>query len=177
MPVPETYAGKITKPNFEAVAAEVNKKIAKTDADAAYAPRLHNGVKVQLTAAQSVATDTLTTISFTTELWDAGGWHDNAVNPTRLTAPAGATRRVAISGVVDLQGATGYREGYLAKNGALNELLFNLPPTTFGRFPFATEMQLVAGDYIELVVKHGAGSSINAGTDTRLALHLIGATA
>jgi hypothetical protein len=142
----------------------------------AYAPRLYRGVHVGLAAAQSIAANTLTLVQWTAETWDQGGpWHDTATNSHRITVPAGVPLcHLAVSGAIQLMGTSGtYRELLLRKNGAIFAV-FNLPPGSFARLPFATEFTAVAGDIIEVSVRHDASTALDLGTDTHLALHRIG---
>jgi hypothetical protein len=148
-----------------------------TASHAAYAPRLYKGARVTLAAAQSIPTGTLTAVGFTSENWDAGGWHDNATNNTRLTVPAATTGYLSIVGGLHMEGTSGtFREIRLTKNGALFHTTL-LAPASFGRFPFAAEVEVVPGDFIEMVVKHDAATALDAALDTFLALHYVGASA
>jgi hypothetical protein len=159
----------------ETLQSQIDERI-KVLGDAAYAPRLYRGLRVGLTAAQSVPANTLTLVQWTAETWDAGGpWHDTATNNHQIVVPAGVPlSHIALSGAIQLMGTSGtYRELLLAKNGALFAV-FNIAPGSFVRLPFATETTAVAGDVLEATVKHDASTALDLGTDTHLALHRIG---
>jgi hypothetical protein len=172
----EADAGFLAK--ADNLAALTDKAAARENlgANAAYAPRLYRGARVGLAAAQSIPAATLTAIGFTAETWDAGGWHDNATNNTRLTVPAGLTGYLSVVGSLHMEGTSGtFREIRLAKNGATFRTTL-LAPASFGRFPIASEINVAPGDFIQMIVKHDAATALDAQVDTLLDVHFIGAS-
>lgn len=95
------------------------------------------------------------------ESYDVGGYHDNAVNNSRMTVPAGQAGAYAIGGrAIFAASASGtYRFIQLAVNGVA---------IMDGRFPFdAVQLAymslngafvLAVGDYVELRAAHDAGA-------------------
>jgi|SRR3990167_4541181 len=71
------------------------------------------------TTNQSLADATTTGISFNAETYDVGSMHDNAVNPTRITVPAGGAGTYDFKAQVTFAAnVTGRREVYIYKNGS-----------------------------------------------------------
>lgn len=81
---------------------------------------IYNGAMVKKSADQTGANyTTATALAFDAETYDDGGWHDNAVNNTRLTVPSGVTR-VDIAATVRLVNVTAGLTGIIEvrKNGS-----------------------------------------------------------
>ena len=73
------------------------------------------GARVTRTADQTV-NNTTAMVAFTAEDYDYGGWHDNAVNNSRLTVPAGV-EKIRVVAQIEFGGA-GNRSARIVKNGA-----------------------------------------------------------
>lgn len=54
-------------------------------------PSDFNGAVAQKSAGQALTAGTTTVLTWDTELYDLGGWHDNATNNSRLTVPSGVS--------------------------------------------------------------------------------------
>lgn len=54
--------------------------------------------QVQMSAAQSIGNNSFTTVAFDTEALDVAGWHDNAVNSSRVTPTIPGWYRVTVHG-------------------------------------------------------------------------------
>ncbi|MEE8606718.1 MAG: hypothetical protein V3S55_03860 [Nitrospiraceae bacterium] len=103
-------------------------------------------------------------ISFDTETYDIGDWHDNSVNPTRLTVPAGVTKvRLMASVWVLLHTANQYISISLRKNGSTS-LGMGSSRTEVGTNPqmFVSSLvvEVVEGDYFEILCDTEADTSI-----------------
>lgn len=57
-------------------------------------------VRVRRSSAQTIPPSTWTVVEFNDERWDSHGFHDNDVNPSRLTAPAGMGGKYLIGACV-----------------------------------------------------------------------------
>lgn len=125
---------------------------------------------VFLNANQSIPDSTVTAIAFANEEIDTAGFHDNATNNTRITIPT--TGRYQITAQAQFAAnSTGYRYIRVRKNGTTSLLYFSEPAISAGieKTLSATRIvDLVATDYIELIVVQSSGGALNviAGTDT-----------
>jgi hypothetical protein len=139
------------------------------------------GVSVYKANGQSIGNATATAITFDTENFDVGGYHDNATNNTRLTVPTGKGGYYTVNGSMGFQGnATGIRAVFLYKNGTL----LNLPGTIFSgttsdvRCPYSYTLPLAAGDYVEVFGFQTSGGSLTvsgAQSDTTFSISFLGA--
>lgn len=157
--------------------AWIDVNLTRAAANAAYAPRLYRGVRVELPAGQSIPASTLTVIGFTAESWDDGGWHDNATNNSRLTVPAGIPAgKFALSGVLGMDGSGGtFREVYLRKNTTIITSI-HVTPAPFGRYLVAEEVDAQPGDYFDMMISHDNATALTANGVTHLTAHYIGAS-
>jgi hypothetical protein len=126
-----------------------------------------SGVQVTRAAAQSVTTSTSTTLSFSAEVWDFGGWWSSG---TAITVPAGAIPAgytnilVYFDAEVRVQSnATGARALTIYKNGSetlpgRRVAAVNGDSTDFGLSRF---VQVAAGDVLSLRGYQNSGSSLD----------------
>lgn len=122
------------------------------------------GCRAVANAGLTVPHATATPVPFQVEEFDVGGFHDPAVNPSRFTIPAGLGGYYAIDFVGTYDGnATGVRDTHLRKNGVSPAAQIgysrrdgSASGTTVG---LAVVIQLVAGDYVEVVVYQSSGAS------------------
>lgn len=100
-----------------------------------------------------------TAISFNAESWDTDGYHDNATNPSRLTVPAGKGGKHLVSGIVSMLNI-GAGEVFiqLNVNGALAAVLYRDDPPVSWDVSFSKQLDLTAGDYVEVVVSCASSS-------------------
>jgi hypothetical protein len=121
-------------------------------------------------AVQPILTGTITALTWDGESYDDGGYHDNIVNPSRITVPAGATR-ARFTGHLNWQASSGgnYRQSWVSKNGAHTPYP-GRPHTTFPDLNGAAQVQqpvtgaifpVTPGDYYELFCVHDAGATLN----------------
>lgn len=114
-------------------------------------------------AAQSLTTAVTTALTFDTETYDVGACHDNAVNNTRITCPAGGAGLWAFTAGAEIAAnATGRRELSLRINNTTFIVTDRVPPTAAdaSRLQVATEYRMAVGDYIEAVVFQNSGVAL-----------------
>lgn len=117
---------------------------------------------LRASANQNISSISTTAVAFDTEVADSHGGHDNATNNSRYTAPQAGVYRV--SGVVPYTQNTG--TGKYELNFRVNGSTLwvggmtwkgsdNVTPIVEG----TALLELNAGDYVELVVWHGTGTT------------------
>lgn len=114
-------------------------------------------------ATQSIANNTNTTVSWNSEEYDTSAIHDNTTNNSRLTIPSGSGGYWSVTGKITFAGsATGARQLRLNKNGTLIAN-FLVPITGSGEqsIILTNTFNLVAGDYLEMVVYQNSGGALN----------------
>ncbi len=126
------------------------------------------GCLLGLMANQSIPDNTTTVIAFDSEDYDTSGFHDNAVNNTRITIPA-LVSRVRLSAVGSFaSNVTGERILQIRKNGAQNIYNFSLDANTgiatITNLPATTPVfDVSAGDYFEIFVLQDSGAPLDVG--------------
>lgn len=140
------------------------------------------GAQVTNTSAQSISNGTYTAINFQTEVFDTDGFHDNSVNNTRLTIPAGKGGKYLITGQANFaSNSSGFRAIAIMKNGSASQIAYaNSLPISGSSFTFAFScvVSAVATDYYEMNVYQSSGGSlnVNSGSDsTRFDISYLGA--
>lgn len=121
---------------------------------------------VSKTAVQSIPNAAATTITWNTEYYDDAGIHDNAVNPSRFTMPAGAVRASAVFQIPFATHGGNWDQAHCTLNGAgMVPLVFDRVPPLAGT---TTVFQLIVppvpvapGDYLELEVIQNSGGAVN----------------
>lgn len=125
---------------------------------AAKAARVYNS------AAQSLANNTLTAITWDTESLDTDAIHSTASNTSRLVVPAGLAGIWAISGQLEFAAnATGVREIDVRKNGS-TVIAFakrDADASVATVVPVTLIVQLAAADYVELLGWQNSGAALN----------------
>lgn len=117
------------------------------------------------TAAQSIAHNTFTTLTFNVEDLDTAGGHSTSVNTSRYTAQR-AGRYLLLGGVSFVGNSTGARGGNWLKNGSnipRGQFIYGAAPA-----PIATQVSgrpvivtLSVGDYIELQAFQSSTTGLN----------------
>lgn len=121
------------------------------------------GARVTLAVAQTIPAATSTVVNFGSETFDTGGLHDNATNPSRITAPV-AGLYVVHGAAGFASNATGYRSARIVVSGVLRSIASVRADDTPGlptRLQVSDILMLAAGDYVELAVVHGAGAALD----------------
>ncbi len=115
-------------------------------------------------AAFAIPTGTVTTIDFVQETLDTGGFHDNAVNPSRLTITTAGYYRIHANLEIDFPGSAALCHIRIRKNGA-DLALGNISILGSDVIETITISYLdlaAATDYYEIVIQNpGSGSTWN----------------
>ncbi len=125
-----------------------------------------SGFRINRGSNQSIPDSTATAISFTSEIFDFGGWWSSG---TTATVPAGAIPSGATTVLVEgiaraffASNATGYRRIDILVNGSvIARKTVGAESTTGTDDETSDYFELAAGDTITMEVTHTAGSSIN----------------
>ena len=127
-----------------------------------------SGALVTMSAAQTVSGSSWATLSFNTELYDVGGWHESVTYPSRLTVPAGVYW-VRISYQILWAQYQGNVLAQLLKNssefrgdgGRIDTRYISLltVPTGGG---LTSVLNVAPGNYFELQGLHYAGGTLDA---------------
>lgn len=122
------------------------------------------GAKARRTASQSIPTSfpSEAAITWQSERWDYGGYWDSGA-PTRFTVPPGCDGLHRMTGCVEWAvNTTGSRRFRIRLNGAtIIAVVQDSAATSNNIVQIVTaEYDLVAGDYVEFMVAHGAGVSL-----------------
>jgi len=136
-----------------------------------------NVVKVYRSLATSIPNGGSATITWDQEVWNPTGMHSTSTNPTRLTAPvAGKYRFDAQVGYTS--NATGYRSLAVTQNA--NPVARSTSQAANGAThvqAVSGEVQMAAGDYLEVVVGQNSGGALNTTTgvdQTSMSMRRIG---
>lgn len=129
---------------------------------------LRNAVMVRKAANQTAADYTAgVAITWDSEIYDDGGWHDNSTNPSRLTVPSGITR-VRAGGMVLIANNTSgvavtlgiLKNGSLTFDGACSSKIA-ASGTSNRHFVASGPISVTAGDYLELYLLNATDASID----------------
>lgn len=118
-------------------------------------------------AAQSIPNITPTALNFNSELFDTDAIHDNSTNNTRLTCKTAGVYLI-IGQVGFASNSTGVRQTAFRLNGT-TYLAFSsvgASPNYAARHMLSTVYPLAVNDYLEIIVYHEAGVSINTEVST-----------
>jgi len=121
--------------------------------------------RVNFSSADAISSGSATVITWDGEDWDdASYWA--AGSPTRLTIPSAGRYRISAQMALDSGGRTGYVLFFLRKNGAaIQESKVSQYEAVPGGLTTCMQLELVsslsASDYIEVVVYHTFGVSID----------------
>lgn len=129
-------------------------------------------VRLSKSATQSIANNTLTSITFDVEDFDDGGLHSTTTNTSRITIPTGGGGTYLLGGQAEfVPNGTGSRTLFITVNGTstLSTVRDGSPSASVEtRLSTSTLAQLVAGDYVEARVTQTSGGSLNADTGCKL---------
>jgi hypothetical protein len=140
-----------------------------------------SGCSLYKSTAQTASNSTWTAITFDSENFDVGGYHDTSTNNTRITIPTGKGGYYSLTGSLNWGGnTTGARTAAIYLNGSLNKVLGQHPSTiandVYTEFNYI--MNLSAGDYVEMYGFQLSGGNLGiqgATTATVFSAYLIGA--
>jgi len=122
-----------------------------------------NAVRAKTSVAQSIPTNTFTTVTFELEDFDYGGLHSTTTNTGRLTAQATGVYFIygSLNFAANLSGDRGVR--ILLNGSTVIARQFGVTSSTAGEQPSiscGTYYYLVAGQYVELNAFQNSGSSL-----------------
>lgn len=137
-----------------------------------------SAIRITETTAQTIPNNMTTIVKYADEEYDTFGEYDNVTN-FRFTALVGGIYGVVAA--LHLASATYDAGEYVRldvyKNGAIHSLIYRETTAAVNRAFFligSTQVQLDAGEYIDIRVKHNRGDSVDTGTnaaDNYLAIH------
>jgi hypothetical protein len=108
------------------------------------------------------------------EAWDTDGFHDLAVNTSRLTVPAGLAGKYLAIGWTSWQlSAAGFRQVGFKKNGVAQQGVNIQPGVAVGGEQDMQVLQflsLAVGDYVELGVFQNSGGNLNTNSGSYLGM-------
>jgi hypothetical protein len=119
-------------------------------------------VHVTRATAQSIPNASTTTVSFGVERYDTANMHsDNIVLTTRLVAPVDGI--YAVTGQLEWEADAGgtVRTALITKNGGASVAVDAEPPGGLALETAATQVQLQAGDFLELKVIQNSGDNLD----------------
>ena len=145
-------------------------------ADPAAAPTF-SGALVTNTGAQTV-NSTISALTWDTEAYDVGGWHDTGTNPERLTVPSGVAYVRICMNMVDTASITGQWNATLYKNGSatFNGACTNEIDTAGGDGVSITSpvIPVVATDYFEFFAFATTSRTTDADVRTSFSIEKVG---
>ena len=116
-------------------------------------------------ATQTISNTAQTKIQWGVEDFDTDGFHDNSVNNTRITIPAGKGGYYFIYGASRwLNDTAGRRILYITKNNVNSLSSEGFSVATNTQYPsniISKVLNLSAGDYIELEAFQSSGGNLN----------------
>lgn len=123
------------------------------------------GVRVRNSAAQSIAHNTWTSLTFDTEDRDPDGYHSTSSNTSRLTVPAGLSGWYGYAGAAEIQNGTNQVGIRVLRDGATrvgSEDLRDQTSSNPTRVQTSGYIYLEANQYLELQVWQNSGGALNS---------------
>jgi hypothetical protein len=121
------------------------------------------GVLAYNNTTQSIANATLTALTFNAEDFDTAAFHDNATNPTRLTAPKTGYYRLTAHAYAPFAASTA-KHIRVRKNGTTELVTKPHPlPAAESGMEVTCVMKLTAADYVEVMVYQDQGGAQDMG--------------
>ena len=128
---------------------------------------IYAGVRAYLvTASQETASTVAEAIEFNAETHDVTGYHDEGVNPDRITIPSGKAGYYRVYAQVKWEadgGATGVRIIYIKKNGGattIHETVVDATDTSMVQYS-ASGHHLDEGDYVQVEAYQNSGGALD----------------
>ena len=110
--------------------------------------------------AQSITHNTVTPLTFDTELVDTESIHSTGVNPTRMTCVT-AGRYLCTASVQIQSNATGERQLRILKNGTADAIISVTPVSgNVTRGTISVLLNLAASDYVEIAIFQSSGVTL-----------------
>jgi hypothetical protein len=119
-----------------------------------------SGASVGSSTDQTISSATYTALTWDTETFDVGGYHDNATNNSRITIPSGKAGYYGIYAWCQVDGNTSAaRTIVIYKNGSSAQSSAIPASATFPTMQISGVLNLAVGDYIEIFVYQPSGSN------------------
>lgn len=131
-----------------------------------------SGAMLTKSGVQTINNATDTAVTFDGEVFDTDNYHNNVTNNSRLTAPSTGYYLVGGTVVYGTLSDQKYfqvsiRKGGSHANGDGKAFIHQSSSSNAEHgIPFMRLVQLNAGEYVELMIKHDQGSSINIVTSS-----------
>jgi hypothetical protein len=125
------------------------------------------GVGLRNDTAQTTSNNTALTVDFTSESWDTDAFHDNSVNPSRITIPSGKGGKYLFTAFCLWEpNATGRRILRITKNGTTAVALsFIAPSNNYAGNEISQVIEVAAADYFTLAIVQNSGGSLDTYPD------------
>lgn len=122
-----------------------------------------DGARVQRAATQSIANNTFTAVTFGTEEYDSGSYHDTSTNTSRLTVPVAG--KYLITGSIEYAAnATGVRAAGIRMDGSTyiaSQSTASLGSVLATTVNVSVVRDLAANAYVELMAYQTSGGALN----------------
>jgi hypothetical protein len=119
----------------------------------------------KITSTQSLTNNTVTAVTFNSELFDTDAFHDNSTNNSRITIPSGKAGKYLLVSAISFAGnATGTRIARIHKNGSLftiPSILSAAPVADYTILSTTTLVDAQVGDYFEVFALQSSGGALN----------------
>jgi len=121
------------------------------------------GVKVFKSATQSLSNATFTVSTFDSESFDTDGFHDNSVDNSRLTVPAGKAGKYLVYFATTFQSNNvGQRQVQIILNAGGGTTFVTIGVSSYlGQTQGTTVLDLAVADFIELNCYQDSGGPLN----------------
>jgi len=111
---------------------------------------------------QTIANATNVAVTWNSEYFDSGGYHDNSTNNSRITIPAGKGGKYLFTGGTHFDAnSTGYRALKFKKNGGDFFDMQCGAVTSYTGVSITAIVELVATDYVELIAVQTSGGNLD----------------
>jgi hypothetical protein len=115
---------------------------------------------------QTINSGVTTAVTFDTESWDTGSYHDTSTNNTRITVPSGKGGKFLITADIRHDGSGGANTDltvYTRLNGTTTLAASSLMPAgvTVQGNSLAQLVTLADADYVEVIVQNNSGGNIH----------------
>ena len=109
-------------------------------------------------SSQTIPSSSVVVLNFATEVYDTADLYSSSTNPSRLTAPVAGIYRIAATGIWDSFSSTGSRRVWVEVNGETAHNTVVAPSSAVFTQSLSTDLELAAGDYVEVLALQDSGS-------------------
>jgi hypothetical protein len=118
----------------------------------------------KVSGSQAVADSTFVAITWPTEVFDVGGYHDTTTNTSRITIPAGKAGKYRFSWSQGLTGAAASCQIFTNGTGGTRNAYINTANAEANQATII--LSLAVADYVEVYLRQTSGSSKTAFDET-----------